>query len=68
MNDIRSCGDCAADAAFAPFDCAEHPEACVELVCVLCGAGFEAGPVQVVAARERGRARRNARGEVAPAA
>jgi hypothetical protein len=68
MNVTRWCGDCAADAAFAPFDCAEHPEACVELVCVRCGAGFEAGPVQVVGARVRGRARRNARREVTPAA
>lgn len=48
MSLTRWCSDCAADAAFERFDCAEHPEDCVELVCVLCGGGFETAPVQVV--------------------
>lgn len=60
MNVTRWCSDCAADAAFERPDCAEHPEACVELVCGICGAGFEVGPVQVVAFARRG--------EVTPAA
>jgi hypothetical protein len=48
MNVTRWCSGCAADTAFDTFDCAEHPEDCVELVCVGCGEGFELPPVQVV--------------------
>ena len=49
MSVTRWCSGCAADAAFERFDCAEHPEECIELVCVLCGTGIEFAPVQVVA-------------------
>ena len=49
MNVTRWCGDCAAEAEFARFDCADHPDGCVELVCVRCGGGVESAPVQVVA-------------------
>lgn len=41
MSITRWCSECAADAAFERFDCADHPEDCIELVCVLCGAGIE---------------------------
>ncbi len=51
MTFTRWCSGCAADAAFERFDCAEHPEDCIELVCVLCGAGIEYAPVQAVPAR-----------------
>lgn len=46
MSVIRWCSGCAAEAAFDRFDCADHPEDCIELVCVLCGAGFEMPPAQ----------------------
>lgn len=46
MNLTRWCGGCAAETAFDRFDCMDHPEDCVELVCVLCGEGFELAPVQ----------------------
>ena len=39
--EIRWCGGCAAEAAFERFDCADHPEDCLELVCTVCGAGVE---------------------------
>lgn len=45
MNVTRWCSECAADAVFERFDCADHPEECIELVCVLCGGGIEVGPV-----------------------
>jgi heterodisulfide reductase subunit A-like polyferredoxin len=48
MTLTRWCGACAADVTFARFDCREHPEECVELVCAGCGEGFELGPVQAV--------------------
>ena len=50
MTLTRWCSDCAADAAFEQFDCADHPEECVELVCVLCGGGIEIAVVPVSAA------------------
>ena len=46
MSVTRWCSGCAAEAAFDRFDCVDHPEECIELVCVLCGAGFEVPPVQ----------------------
>lgn len=46
MSVTRWCSSCAAEAAFDRFDCVDHPEECIELVCVLCGAGFEVPPVQ----------------------
>ena len=49
MNTTRWCSGCAADAAFERFDCADHPEDCIELVCVLCGAGIELPSAQDVA-------------------
>ena len=56
MSKIRWCSGCAADTAFERFDCAEHPEDCVELVCVLCGEGIELpAPLPVPAARRRRR-------------
>ena len=57
MNRIRWCSGCAADTAFETFDCAEHTEDCVELVCVLCGEGIELPPPQPspVPARHRRR-------------
>jgi hypothetical protein len=45
MTVTRWCSGCAADAAFERFDCAEHPEECIELVCVLCGTGIEFAPL-----------------------
>jgi hypothetical protein len=48
MTVTRWCSECAADAAFERLDRAEHSEDCIELVCVLCGAGFELAPVQGV--------------------
>lgn len=44
----RWCGGCAAETAFVRFDCSDHPEDCVEMVCTLCGGGVELAPVQVV--------------------
>ncbi|HVF19069.1 MAG TPA: hypothetical protein VNA14_02365 [Mycobacteriales bacterium] len=41
MTEIRWCGGCAAEVAFERFDCAEHPEDCLELVCTGCGSGVE---------------------------
>lgn len=58
MNVTRWCSECAADAAFERFDCADHPEECIELVCVLCGAGIEIGPVGSVPAAATRRRRR----------
>ena len=49
MNVTRWCSGCAADVEFEPFDCADHPEDCIELVCVLCGCGIELPPVRIVA-------------------
>ena len=46
MNATRWCSGCAADVELDRFDCADHPEDCIELVCVLCGAGFELPPPQ----------------------
>ncbi len=46
MTVTRWCSDCAADAAFDRLDCAGRPEDCIELVCVLCGAGVELAPLQ----------------------
>ena len=37
----RWCGACAAETAFERFDCADHPEDCLELVCTACGCGVE---------------------------
>jgi hypothetical protein len=51
MTLTRWCAACAADSTFDRLDCWEHPEECVELCCVLCGAGFELGPVQPAAER-----------------
>lgn len=51
MSITRWCSECAADAAFDRFDCADHLEDCIELVCVLCGAGFELAPAQAAAGR-----------------
>jgi len=53
MSVTRWCSGCAAEAAFERFDCLDHPEECIELVCVLCGAGFEVPPVQSLPARVR---------------
>ena len=53
MSITRWCAECAADAVFDRFDCADHPEECIELVCVLCGAGIEVGPVAVPMAAGR---------------
>jgi hypothetical protein len=55
MNTTRWCSGCAAESAFDPFDCADHPEECIELVCILCGAGIEMPAVQVVAVEVKGR-------------
>ena len=55
MNVTRWCTGCAADAAFERVDCADHPEDCVELVCVLCGVGIELPPPQPFAGRTRPR-------------
>ena len=41
MDTTRWCSGCAADTAFERFDCTDHPEGCIELVCVLCGEGIE---------------------------
>ena len=60
MTVMRWCSECAAEAAFERFDCVDHPEECIELVCALCGTGIEVGPVQP--------ARRPARRRVTPAA
>ena len=40
--EIRWCGGCAAEAVFERFDCADHPDDCLELICTACGAGVEA--------------------------
>jgi hypothetical protein len=56
MTVTRWCSDCAAEAAFERFDCAEHPEDCVELVCVLCGGGVELPPAPVKAVPKPARA------------
>lgn len=53
MNVTRWCSDCAADATFERVDSTERPEDCVELVCALCGAGFEVGPAQRAPGRKR---------------
>jgi hypothetical protein len=53
MSEFRWCSGCAAEAAFEQFDCADHPEECIELVCALCGAGIEVPPAQVVRTRTR---------------
>lgn len=37
----RWCAECAAQVAFVEFDCDDHVEDCLELVCTLCGAGYE---------------------------
>lgn len=55
MSKIRWCSGCAADTAFERFDCAEHPEECVELVCVLCGEGIELPPLPATAPARRPR-------------
>ena len=54
MSITRWCSECAADAAFERFDCADHPEDCIELVCVLCGGGIELALVPGVAAGAAG--------------
>ena len=46
MNVTRWCGGCVAETAFERFDCADHAEDCVELVCVVCGGGVEYAAVQ----------------------
>jgi hypothetical protein len=43
MNPTRWCSGCAAVTAFERFDCADHPDDCVELVCTTCGVGIEDG-------------------------
>ena len=58
MSVTRWCSGCAAEAAFERLDCVDHPEECIELVCVLCGAGFEIAPVQVAGASAPARPRR----------
>jgi hypothetical protein len=52
MNPTRWCGGCAAETALVRFDCFEHPDDCVELLCAECGAGVELGPVQADRDRE----------------
>ncbi len=62
MELTRWCGGCAEETAYVRFDCTDHPEDCVELVCELCGAGLELAALQVasLAAAPRGRGRRTA--------
>ncbi|HEV2891519.1 MAG TPA: hypothetical protein VGX28_14195 [Frankiaceae bacterium] len=62
MELTRWCGGCAAETAYVRFDCADHPEDCVELVCELCGAGLELAALQVASPTSamRGRRRRTA--------
>ena len=51
--EIRWCAECAAESAFERFDCADHPEDCLELVCTMCGEGLElAAPVTAPTAPE----------------
>ena len=57
----RWCGGCARETAYLRFDCTDHPEDCVELVCELCGSGMELAPVQVGSPRKT-RPARAARG------
>jgi hypothetical protein len=45
MNVTRWCSGCVAETAFAQFDCTDHPEDCVELVCAGCGEGYELAPL-----------------------
>ena len=51
MSVTRWCSGCAAEAAFDRFECVDHPEDCIELVCVLCGAGIEMPPAQASGVR-----------------
>ncbi len=39
--ELRWCGDCAAETTFETFDCADHPDDCLEVVCTRCGQGIE---------------------------
>lgn len=55
MNVTRWCSGCAADVEFDRIDCADHPEDCIELVCVLCGEGIELPAPQVGPVRRRSR-------------
>ena len=41
MHVERWCAECAAQVAFVEFDCDDHVDDCLELVCTLCGAGYE---------------------------
>lgn len=50
MEQMRWCGGCADETVFVRFDCADHDDDCVELVCTLCGGGVELAPVQVAPA------------------
>ena len=50
MDNTRWCAACAEVTAYVTFDCTDHPEDCVELVCEVCGTGLELAPVQVVRA------------------
>lgn len=53
METNRWCGGCARETAYVRFDCTDHPDDCVELVCELCGAGLELAPVQGGGRRRR---------------
>jgi len=62
MDNTRWCAACAEVTAYVTFDCTDHPEDCVELVCEICGTGLELAPVQAArtAWGEEGGARRSA--------
>ena len=49
--ELRWCGGCAAETAFDRFDCSDHSQDCLELVCTMCGEGVELA-LPVVAATE----------------
>ncbi|HEX8004699.1 MAG TPA: hypothetical protein VF519_18585 [Mycobacteriales bacterium] len=68
MDMTRWCRGCAAETAYVRFDCTEHPEDCVELVCELCGAGFELAAIQVAGGTAAAAAAAAAAGTAGPGA
>jgi hypothetical protein len=55
----RWCAECAAQVAFVEFDCDDHVDDCLELVCTLCGAGYEGALADAgVRPATRGKSRR----------
>ena len=47
----RWCSGCVAEAQFERFDCPDHGDDCVELVCTDCGHGLELVAPQTTDAR-----------------